>query len=186
MIRRVIEAAALAAALLGTVAGAALAQGVPPSAEGQRPVLTTPEFITGAKQFDEYSAQAGKMAQAQSPNSEVRAYGMKMVKDHSMSAAQLDSAIQVSGMAPVPRVRLNADQQDMLSRLQGLQGKEFDAEYGKQAAISDQHELGLYEEYSRNGDDPAIKQVSMRNVPILKNHVRDAENRVLMMRPPKL
>lgn len=185
MIRRVIEATALAAALVGAAATGTLAQGALPSGAPQQsgpPPLTTPMFITGAKQFDEYATQAGQMAQSKSSNASVKAYGAKMIQEHARAESQLDSAIRQSGMAPVPSVRLNPEQQDALARLQALQGHEFDTEYARQAALAGQYELGLYDEYNLKGNDPAFKQVSKNATPLLKDNVRVAENMVLQLR----
>ena len=177
---------ALAAALLGAAATGALAQGAPMPADQQAPVLTTAQFVRAAAQSDEFEAQEGRLAQTHSSNSEVKAFGEKMIRDHGMTTAELKAAIERDGMTPPPPVRLTAEQFAMLNQHKELQGQAFDAEYAKQAVVSHREALGLHEEYNLKGDNPAIKQASMMATPIIKEHLRLADNMVLSMRPPQL
>lgn len=179
-----IQVAAFAAALFG--ATAALAQGAPSSADQQAPQLTTAQFVRAAAQADEFEAQEGRLAQTHSGNAEVKAFGQKMITDHGRTTAELMAAIEKDGMSPPPPVRLTAEQYRMLADLKGLQGQAFDMEYAKQAVISHREALGLHEEYNLKGDDAAIKQASMLATPIIKEHLRLADNLVLSMRPPQL
>lgn len=180
------KAAALAVVLLGATATGAYAQGAPAPAEQQAPVLTTPEFVRAAAQSDEFEAQEGRLAQTQSDNAEIKAYGQKMITDHGRTTAELKAAIEKDGMAPPPPVTLTAEQYKMLAALKGLQGPAFDAEYVKQAVASHREALGLHEEYDLKGDNPAIKQASMMAVPMIKEHLRLADNMLLSMRPRHL
>ena len=182
----VIKVTALAAALLGTAAAGALAQGAPAAADQQAPMLTTAQFVRAAAQGDEFEAQEGRLAQTHSSNAEVKAFGEKMITDHGHTTAELKAAIERDGMAPPPPVTLTAEQYRMLNALKGLNGKAFDEEYAKQAVLSHREALGLHEEYNLKGTDAAIKQASMLATPIIKEHLRLADNMVLMMRPPQL
>ena len=177
----------IAAALLGAASNGAFAQGAAPmAADRQAPMLTTAQFVRAAAQSDEFEAQEGRLAEAHGTNAEVRAYGARMIKDHGMTTAELKAAIERSGMAPPRPVPLTAEQNEMLAKLRSLQGSAFDAEYAKQAVVSHRQALGLHEEYDLKGDNPAIKQASMLATPMIKEHLRLADNMVLMMRPPQL
>ena len=176
---------ALVATMLGAAATGALAQGAAPMpSDQQAQVLTTPMFVRAAAQSDEFEAQEGRLAQTHSSNAEVRAYGQKMIKDHGTTTAELKAAIERTGMAPPPPVQLTAEQYAMLANLKDLQGQAFDAEYAKQAVVSHRNALGLHEEYNLKGDNPTIKQASMLATPLIKEHLRDADNMALTMRPP--
>ena len=159
--------------------GAAFAQsGVP--ADPTMPMdpsapMSTPQFITAASQSDEFEIQEGQMASSMGKSASVRKFGAEMVRDHTKTTANLHKAIMKAGMQVPPPPPLRADQQQMAAQLQTMSGAAFDKAYLQQQVQSHKEALMVQQNYSQDGDTPAIKAASAMTVPIVQQHLQMAQ-----------
>jgi putative membrane protein len=87
-------------------------------------------------QTNQMEIQAGKLAQQQAGSPQVRAYGERLVRDHSFAdqkVVQLAKALGVDLSQPVPLKPEEQAQMEqskkMMQKLQSLQGGQFDQQY---------------------------------------------------------
>ena len=172
MIKHVLLAGAIMCGL-GTAVSAQTSMSPTMASDPSAPI-TTPQFIKAASQSDEFEIQEGQMAQTMGASPKVRAFGAKMVRDHTMTTDNLHKAIMKAGMEVPPPPPLRPDQADMVARLQGLSGPAFDSAYLQQQVQSHQEALTLQSNYRDNGDVPAIKAAAAKTVPIVQNHLQMA------------
>ena len=66
---------------------------------------------------------------------------------------------------------LDTDQQAKLDELDKLRGKSFDDAYIKDQRESYQNEIGLFQQYAQNGDNPTLRQWATKMLPELKSHL---------------
>lgn len=106
-------------------------------AQGQS-VGTTGELNTGAsgdaRHFAEQAAkrgaaevELGRLAAERSANAEVKQFAQMMVSDHTRAGDELRQASSANGLQLVGE--LPDDSAQLMQKLQGLQGPEFDREY---------------------------------------------------------
>ena len=160
-------------ALFVSAAVTSLVVAAPAKAEASHD-MTTKSFLTAASQSDEFEISEGKLA-AKKGSPDVRAFGEKMIDDHTKTTESLHAAIKQAGMAVPPPPPMTADQKDMAEKIDALSGKEFDRTYLKQQLVAHRKTLAFEEEYAKSGETPAIKMAAEKTVPIIKEHIRLAE-----------
>ncbi|MDX7953453.1 DUF4142 domain-containing protein [Lichenihabitans sp. Uapishka_5] len=164
----------LSAAVSMCFASSAFAQPAPAPADPSAP-MATPDFVTAAGQSDQFEIQEGKMAQKMGSTAAVRKFGAKMVRDHMKTTAALEKAVKKAGMTPPPPPPLRADQEQMVSQLQGMSGADFDKAYLIQQVQSHQEALELQSGYAKTGETPAVKAAAKSAVPIVRMHLQMAQ-----------
>ena len=70
---------------------------------------------------------------------------------------------------------LDTDQQAKLDELGKLWGKSFDDAYIRYQRESYQNEIGLFQQYAQNGDNPTVRQWATKMLPELNSHLIDAQ-----------
>ena len=108
---------------------------------------------------------------AQSP--EVKAFAQRMVADHSKSNAELAELATVKGT--VLPAELAGKHQQGFEHLEELTGAEFDKAY-MQHMVGDHGEaVALFQKGATNATDSDIKAFATKNLPILQEHLRLAQ-----------
>lgn len=146
--------------------------GVGPTQQGAGAVqLTTSQlsadelhFLQRAAEYNQTSIQLGQMIVQKSETPDLKTYGQRLVDDHSLANRQLQSVVAQTG-ATVPTAP-NANQQQMLDRLNGLNGPDFD-----RAAIDDstrlqERQVNLYTQAENNAQNPAVKIYAQQNLTV--------------------
>jgi predicted outer membrane protein len=170
----------LAVKRLGLVAGVALLGvallGVAPlglaSATAARgaaaPSQQDTRYLQAIHQANLAEISAGNLTRQNGTNKQVQDLGAKFVKDHE----ELDKAAQStasSAKATLPDSP-NADQQAVLSQLQGVSGAAFDAQWISAELTAHQRNIQLTQTELGQGSDPAIKKVAQSALPTLQAH----------------
>lgn len=165
MIRFLLSAAAMAVTI-GVATEPAMARMPGP--------MSTAGFTKASAQSDEFEIREGRMAERVGGPT-ARRFGARMVRDHTKTTATLMRAVRKSGMQPPPPPPLRSDQKRMIAQLRGLSGARFDRAYAAQQVRSHREALALEEGYARSGRVPAIRRAAQSAVPIVKMHLRMAE-----------
>jgi putative membrane protein len=157
-----------AAGSLAIAAGAGAIAAQPMNSPAAATPTTRDAFVAMAGASDLYEIRSSQMAQKQSRNAAVRDFAGMMIRDHNSTTKQVVAAARSAGMSPPPPA-LTPMQQDMLDRLKGKSGADFDREYLSQQVQAHQMALALHQNYAANGDTPALRQVASA-VPIVQAH----------------
>ena len=85
------------------------------------------QFLTNASQGNYDEIQLGKLAEQKATNPSVKAFGQRMVRDHTMLTEKMKPFATSWGINPP--TALSPEAQKEYDKLQGLSGKDFDKEY---------------------------------------------------------
>ena len=151
------------------ILGGALAIALPTFGFAQPAAPPADQYVTMAGQSDEFEIQSAKLA-VEKGSPAVRNFGRQMITDHTKSTAMVMAAAKASGL-PASPPPLTADQQAMLTELQGESGDAFDKTYVSQQLTAHQQALALQDAYAKGGDDPKLKAAAAHIVPVVQRHL---------------
>jgi putative membrane protein len=180
--------AAAAVALAGCVRHAPMGAEAAYHAAGQpTPVLvaTTPqpspkpsaqEFVEQAGASDAFEIAAAETAAQRAQNPEVRALATVILHDHTVSEADLKTALAQSGQSLSPAAGPSADQQARLSELQRLDPRLFDKAYIDGQVQAHQTALPELQNYAGNGDVVALSSFAAFGASMVQDHLTMARS----------
>jgi putative membrane protein len=144
------------------------------------PTMAMPyAMMAGAS--DLYEIQSSQMAVQRASRPEVRQYAQMLIQHHQMTTQQLMGAARAAGLNPPPP-RLLPMQQRMLSELSRASGASFDRMYIMQQVPAHQVALNLHRNYAARGDRQPLRTVAGNAVPIVTQHLNEAQRMASMMR----
>lgn len=146
--------------------------GVGPTQQGAGAVqLTTSQlsadelhFLQRAAEYNQTTIQLGQMIVQKSDSSDLKSFGQRLVDDHTLANRQLQSVTAQTG-AGVPSAP-NANQQQMLDRLNGLSGAEFDRAAIDDSTRLEERQVNLYTQAANNAQNPAVKTFAQQNLTV--------------------
>ncbi len=96
-----------------------------------------------------------------------------MIDDHTPNNAQLMKLANSKGITPPTDV--DAMQQKMMTKLQGMDGKKFDTAYLNGQVKSHEAMLKTFQMESKNGTDPDLKAFADSTIPTIQKHITMAQ-----------
>lgn len=155
------------AALTGLLSlGVVFAQNTPSSADKK--------FMTDAAQGGLAEVQLGQLATQKATNPDVKAFGQRMVDDHTKANDQLKSiASQQNVTLPSS---MDAKDQALYDRLSGMSGSEFDKVYMQHMVMDHKKDIAEFRKEANGGKDSAIKQFASSTLPTLEEHLKMAQD----------
>lgn len=134
----------------------------------------TTDFATKAAADGTMEVRLGDIAKGKAQSSVVKDFASMMVADHTRSNDEL-KAIASTKNVTIP-TDLPPEKQQIVDRLSGLSGQEFDREY--MAAMVDDHQqaVGMFQQASAAADlDPDLKNFAAKTLPTLEQHLQRAQ-----------
>jgi putative membrane protein len=126
-------------------------------------------FMNDAAPGGMAEVELGKMAASKAQNAEVKAFGQKMVEDHTKAGEELKQiAAQKKVMLP-PDV-LPAHKQ-LMEKLSNLSGADFDKEYVAAMVEAHEKDVAAFENVSKTAADADVKAFATKTLPTLKMHL---------------
>jgi putative membrane protein len=130
------------------------------------------DFVKNVIQMNTAEIQMGQLAQANGASEEVKAFGRKMVEDHTTAN---EEAIKLATAAGVtPPTEPPADAKKMHDELAGLSGNEFDRAFGKHMVQDHQKASDMFADKADDGDDQ-VSQFAQKNLPVIQQHLDSAK-----------
>jgi putative membrane protein len=158
--------------LIGSFPLASFAQSSPAAQPGTAGSTLKPSdktFATKAAQGGLAEVQMGKMAADKATDPDVKAFGQRMVDDHSKANDQLKSIAQQSGVT-LPE-GISAKQQASSDKLGKLSGPAFDKAYVKMMVSDHQEDVKEFQKESSSGSSPELKSFAAQTLPTLQSHL---------------
>src|SRR6202042_763344 len=130
------------------------------------------DFAKEAAQGGMAEVKMGRLAQDKGTSDSVKAFGKRMVDDHSKAGDNLKAAASQSsitlpdGISPKDQARYD--------RLSKLSGTDFDQTYAKAMMRDHMHDIAAFRAESTNGKDANLKQFATATLPTLQSHMKDA------------
>ncbi len=155
-----VRPALIAATLVGT--GTALA-------------ATTPadrEFATTAAKANAAEIAIGRLAATHAQDANVKAFGERMVADHTKAADGLKTAATEDGIT-LPATPASNPDADRLARLQGA---EFDRAFGEQMRGDHDKAVALFRKEASANGDAQVKAFAAKTLPTLEEHQKMAQS----------
>jgi putative membrane protein len=139
------------------------------------PTLSTTDatFMTTAARGGMAEVQMGQLAQTNGRSAAVKRFGQQMVSEHGRANQDMMALAQQKQITPPGGI--GANHQQMYDELAKLRGAAFDRAYARAMVQDHQEDLQAYQEEAQNGTDPDVKTFAARQVPILQEHLRMAQ-----------
>lgn len=133
--------------------------------------LTSAEFVAKASEAGMAEVEKGKLAAQKASAPEVRAYGQRMVTDHTRSGAELDQIASRKGLAPAKT--LGPKHSKALEELRAKSGAQFDAAFEQQMVADHNEAVTLFTSAEKLGDEE-LAGFASRTLPTLRDHQQQA------------
>lgn len=130
-------------------------------------------FLTRAAQGGLAEVQLGQLATQNAENPAVKAFGQRMVDDHTKLNDQLRQIAAQQNLA-LP-TSMDSKQQATFDRLSRLHGAAFDRAYMANMVQDHKSDIVDFERQANSGNDPALKRFAETSLPMLREHLRLGE-----------
>ena len=131
-------------------------------------------FATKAAQGGMAEVQLGQLAVQKADNPQVKAFGQRMIDDHTKVNDQMKSLATSQNMT-LPTT-LDAKDQAEYNKLSQLSGPAFDKAYMKDMLKDHREDIKEFQKEANSGKDPQLKQLAASTLPILQQHLQLAES----------
>ena len=136
-----------------------------------RPTISTSEFVYKAIESNMFDVRAARIAAWKGAHEN---YARRDVHDTKVTD-DLKMMVNTGKMnAKIPDA-LDNDRHAKLDELGKLWGHSFDDAYNRDQRESYQNEIGLFRQYAKNGDNPALRQWATKMLPGLESHLIAAQ-----------
>lgn len=126
-------------------------------------------FMNDAAPGGMAEVELGKMAASKAQNPEVKAFGQKMVADHTKANDELKE------IAAQKKVKLSPDllptHKQLMEKLSKLSGADFDKEYVAAMVEAHEKDVAAFENVSKTAADADVKTFATKTLPTLKMHL---------------
>lgn len=131
------------------------------------------EFMTKAAQGGMAEVSLGQIASSKATNADVKAFGDRMVTDHSKLNDELKQLAQTKGVTlPADVDQASKDTADKLTK---ATGKTFDKEYISDMVTDHEKDVKEFEKQSKAAKDPDLKTWVTNSLPTLQDHLKMAK-----------
>lgn len=158
-------------------ASSALAQGTTVGPAGANattgPTPSAQEFVQKAAMSDLFEIQSSKLA-LDKGNDQAKSFAKQMITDHQKTSSELKGLMKADGIKEPPS-RLDSPHQATIETLKAQNGKDFSKAYYDSQQTAHKEAVSLFERYSRDGDDPKLKEWAGKTLPTLQHHQEMAD-----------
>jgi putative membrane protein len=157
--------------------------------QGSSPLLSTAEAAMKDETFARLAARGGlgeiklgKLAMDRGTSEAVRAFGTRMVAEHTLASGEFKEAANEEQIE-VP-TELSAKDQATYERLSKLSGADFDRAYAQDMVKDHQQDLRDFQREADHGNDDVIRGVAAETVPMIQQHLEQAKEMFKTVSPP--
>lgn len=130
--------------------------------------MTDAAFMMTAASSNMLEIQAGKLAVQSASNAEVKKFAQMMV-DHHTRASKEQMALATQMKITLPKT-LMPMHQELLDKLKGKTGKEFDESYMDAMETAHKMDVAMFQMKSTRAETPTVKALATKTLPMLKSH----------------
>jgi putative membrane protein len=131
------------------------------------------KFMDKAAQGGMAEVELGQLAEQNGQSAEVKAFGKRMVDDHSKANDQLKHLAAQKGIS-LP-TSLDAKDQAVKDKLSKLQGAAFDKAYMKDMVADHKQDVAEFKHESIAAHDSDLKTWAGQTLPTLESHLQEAQ-----------
>ena len=126
-------------------------------------------FIDLASRSGIAEVTLGQLARREASRPAIKAYAIRMVREHTAINQQLTQLSELKGVDPPSS--MDSEHSLQYNELAALSGKEFDRAYLNDQAGDQDAMLKLFQDEARDGADADVKAFAARNEATLRTHV---------------
>jgi putative membrane protein len=126
-------------------------------------------FLRQAAEGGLAEVQFGQLATQKGGSDEVKAFGQKMIEDHSALNKEIEDAADSAGVM-LPK-RMNKESQTEYDNLNGLSGDAFDAEYLTLMVKAHHKDLRDFRMESVSTQNPALREIVVKGQRVIYGHM---------------
>ena len=130
-------------------------------------------FAMKAAQGGMAEVKFGQLAVEKASNPDVKAFGQKMVDDHTKLNDQMKQVASAENMT-LP-TDIDGKDQAAYDKLSKLSGADFDKAYIKGMVKDHSTDVKEFQKEANGGKDPQLKQLASTALPILQSHLQMAK-----------
>jgi putative membrane protein len=152
------------------------------------PVSSTAQALMKDEAFVRVAARGGlaeiklgKLAMDQGSNEAVKAFGTRMVAEHTKAGDDLKEAAKEENIG-LP-TDLSAKEQATCDRLSKLSGADFDQAYAQGMVKDHQQDLRDFQREANHGNDDVIRDFATATVPMIQQHLDQAKEMLKAVLP---
>jgi predicted outer membrane protein len=128
-------------------------------------------FVQAASKSSSTEIDAGKLAQKNSKDKDVKSFARHMMYDHTKMTVELKAATPHDVAAP----KDNSDT-SLLDSLRGLKGKEFDDAYISKLGLKGHEEaIDAFKKEISDGKNADLKKLAQKGLPVIEKHYKMAQ-----------
>lgn len=131
------------------------------------------DFAIKASMAGRHEVALGKLVADRASDSEVKAFGNRMVKDHSSAGEDLAKITSKLGVS-VP-AEDDAAFKEAYARLSNLKGKEFDRAYISEMVAGHTKVASEVDSYAKGGGNADLKGWATKAAPVVHDHLQMAQ-----------
>jgi len=145
-------------------------------------VMKDEAFVRVAAHGGMAEVKFGKLAMDQGSNEAVKAFGTRMVAEHTKAGDELKEAAKEEHVE-LPN-ELSAKDQATYNSLSKLSGANFDRAYAQDMVKDHQQALRDFQREANHGNDDVIRGFAAETVPAIQQHLEQAKEMVKTVSPP--
>src|SRR5262249_40737857 len=127
--------------------------------------LPDARFVGFSQAVNDFEISSGKLALTRSANENVRGYATRAIAEHTEAAEELRKSRQEAGVSYAPDGRMGANTANLLTRLNSLQGPDFDAAFASAQLAVQTEAVEQYGAYSQSGAGGPLRRYAQRVLP---------------------
>jgi putative membrane protein len=131
------------------------------------------KFVMEAAEGGMAEVELGRLAASQGTNPDVKAFGQRMVDDHSKANDKLKTIATEEGIT-LPTT-LKGEMKTMHDKLSKTSGAAFDKMYMSHMVKDHVKDVKEFEKESKSGKDADVKQFAADTLPTLREHLQMAQ-----------
>lgn len=137
-------------------------------------------YVAAAGSSDQFEIQSSQEALSKSQSEDVRRFAQMLIDHHTQTSQSVMAAAREAGMTPPPPV-LMPRHAAMLRTIQAAPADRFDGVYLAAQVPAHVEALALHQTYSANGDTPSLRAAAGAAVPIVQQHLTEAQRMAAAM-----
>jgi putative membrane protein len=118
--------------------------------------------------------QLGQVAVKNAKNADVKAFGQRMIDDHSRANSELTRLATSKGVTPPSE--LDSKHKATLERLSKLTGDQFDKAYMADMVTDHEEDVAEFQKEANSASNPDVKAFAAKTLPTLQEHLQMAKS----------
>ena len=131
------------------------------------------DFVTRASIGNLFAIAESQLALERAGDPKLKNFARQLVEEHRKAGSELEAAADGSGATA--STAFDADHAARMADLQGKSGAEFEKAYLADQGENHSNLLTLYADYMLLGDDPKLKPLAIRMIPITEQQLRNVQ-----------